>query len=353
MADTWHIDYSAAQLDGRTIAQTKVGPQGEYATGAIRYIDDISNSRLVRTKHITKAEYASLKAAGIAMDAMYMEVGVDDPLGGYAQGQAYARRAQAGADYLGWRGKILFCCDRWFNSSGRTPISVKIWQDYLDGAVSILGRSIVGGYGFADAIDAARGHVDFAVQCGARSAVRSWVSGWQDNNVQPKVGGISADRVLILNPFNAPGGGGSTPPTPTPGGSGKVPFAHLEEYLMNPIVHDPTPNGGVQDGFLVHTGAAAVLVVQPLDKDKMCFFGAGDATKGVAPVWCYGPGGGKGGGHSAIPVTKDTYDMGNERRLTRNNPGLYEIPAGTTSVFYSYSSNGRTSVQIVPKYLLG
>jgi hypothetical protein len=211
MADTWHIDYSAAHLDGRTILQTRVGPKGEYASGAIRYIDDITNPRLVRTKHITKPEYTSLKSAGVALDAMYLEVGVDDPLGGYGQGQAYARRAQAGVNYLGWRGKVLFCCDRWFNVSGRTPISVRVWQDYLDGAVSVLGRSIAGSYGFADAIDAARGHVDFAVQAGSRSAVRSWVNGWQDNNSQPKVGGISTDRVLILKPFNPPGGGGTQP----------------------------------------------------------------------------------------------------------------------------------------------
>jgi hypothetical protein len=201
MADIWHIDYSATQLDGKTIARTQVGPKGEYATGAIRYIDDISNPALVRTKHVTRAEYASLKTAGIAMDAMYMEVGVDDPLGGYPAGQVNARRAQAGMNYLGWQGKVLFCCDRWFTSKGHVTISAKSWQDYLDGAVSVLGRTVAGGYGFADAIDAARGHVDFAVQCGSRSAVRSWVNGWQDNNIQPKVGGISTDRVLILNAF--------------------------------------------------------------------------------------------------------------------------------------------------------
>lgn len=355
MADTWQIDYSAKQLDGHTIASTKVGPNGELATGAIRYIDDITNPSLVRSKHVTPTEYASLKAAGLSLDAMYMEVGIDDPLGGYPQGQNYARRALAGANALGFAGKILFCADRWFVSKNKITITAKNWQDYLDGAVSVLGRGRAGGYGFSDAADAGQGHVDYFVQCGSRSAVRSWVNGWQDNNVQPIVGGIQTDRVLILAPFAPAGGGGSAPgptpnPSPTPGGSGTAPPAHLEEFLMDPIVHPPTPNSGVAENMLIHTGAAAVLIVQPLDKD-MCFFGAGAASD--APVWCYGPGGGKGGGHSAIPVTATSYDKANERRLTRNNPGIYEIPAGSTTVFYSYSSNGRTSVQIVPRYLLG
>lgn len=347
MADTWHIDYSAAHLDGRTILQTRVGPKGEYASGAIRYIDDITNPRLVRTKHITKPEYTSLKAAGVAMDAMYLEVGVDDPLGGYAQGQAYARRAQAGVNYLGWRGKILFCCDRWFNASGRTPISVRVWQDYLDGAVSILGRSIAGGYGFADAIDAARGHVDFAVQAGSRSAVRPWVNGWQDNNSQPKVGGISTDRVLILKPFNASGGGGGAVPTP-----GIKPTAkQMEENAMDPVIHQKTPvddqGNQVEKAWQVIPPCGGQLIVTPLD-DQMCFFGNPDPEP---PVYCWGPGGGTGGGHSVVPGNR--WQDGSERRATWNNCQAYDIPKGTSRVAYQLSSNGRTAVQFVPNYLLG
>lgn len=255
MADIWHIDYSAAQLDGRTIRQARVGPQGEYATGAIRYIDDITNPRLVRTKHITKPEYESLKSAGVAMDAMYMEVGLDDPLGGYAGGQVNARRALAGAKYLGWQGKILFCCDRWLNAPGRTPIPVRTWQDYLDGAVSILGRPIAGGYGFFDAMDAARGHVDFTVQCGARSAVRPWVNGWQDNNVQPKVGGISTDRVLILNAF-----GPSVPVAPSPN-SPATSQAGVEIMERKTI----TPPNADQNSFRVWLSgsAGAAVIIRP------------------------------------------------------------------------------------------
>ena len=351
MADVWHIDYSATHLDGRTIMQARVGPNGEYATGAIRYIDDITNPRLVRTKHITKPEYQSLKANGVAMDAMYMEVGLDDPLGGYAGGQINARRALAGANYLGWSGKILFCCDRWLNAGGRTPIPVRTWQDYLDGAVSVLGRPIAGGYGFFDAMDVACGHVDFAVQAGSRSAVRSWVNGWQDNNAQPKVGGISTDRVLILKPFFAPaptpGGGGSTP---TPDPTTKPTIQQMEEYAMEPVIHQKTPvvdGQQVEKAWQVVPPCGGQLIVTPLD-DQVCFFGNPDPE---APVYCWGPGGGKGGGHSTVPSNQ--WVDGTERRATWNNCQAYNIPKGTSRVSYQLSSNGRTAVQFVPNYLLG
>ena len=206
MADIWYIDYSAASLAGSTVLSTPVGPSGERATGAIRYIDDITNPSLVRTKHITKAEYEDFKRTGVRVDAMYMEVTEDDPLGGYERGQAYARRALAGANYLGYSGPILFCCDRWFVTKNRTTITPKVWQDYLSGARSVLGDR-TGGYGFSDAADAAKGIVKHFVQCGARSLLRTdWVNGWQDNNYKPVVGGIQADRVLIIRSFTPTGG---------------------------------------------------------------------------------------------------------------------------------------------------
>jgi hypothetical protein len=196
---TWWIDYSAAKLTADVIKRTKIGPDGETASGAIRYVD--APDRLGR-KHTNKAEYDDLVRGGLAMDAMFFEVDVDDPLGGYAQGQAFARRAKAGADYLGFGGVILFCADRWFVSKGRRTITADMWQAYLDGVVSILGRGRTGAYGFSDAMDAAVGHVDYFVQCGSRSVVRNFVNAWQDNNVQPVVGGIQTDRLLILKPFS-------------------------------------------------------------------------------------------------------------------------------------------------------
>lgn len=199
MAD-WHIDYSAARPSGSTIKSTRVGPAGEYPVGVIRYVDAPDK---VQTKHATPADVASLRAAGLRLDAMYFEIGTNDPLGGYNAGRANAIRAKAGADWLGFNGVILFCCDRWMAASATQPVAIPkaSWQAYLDGAVSILGRGRTGAYGFFDAMDAAVGHVDYFVQCGSRSVVRSFVHGWQDNNVQPVVGGIATDRVLILKPF--------------------------------------------------------------------------------------------------------------------------------------------------------
>jgi hypothetical protein len=210
--DKWYIDYSAKRLTGSVIKSTAVGPAGEHPSGVIRYIDAPEK---LQTKHVDQGEYASLKAAGLELPATYFEIGYEDPNGGYAGGQANARRALAGADWLGFKGIILMCCDRWFVQAPHSPVTAARWQAYLDGAVSVLGRGRTGAYGFSDAMDAARGHVDYFVQCGARSAVRPFVHGWQDNNYKPSVGGISTDRVLILQNFPAAGGGSTAPTTPS------------------------------------------------------------------------------------------------------------------------------------------
>ncbi|MFE0021377.1 glycoside hydrolase domain-containing protein [Amycolatopsis sp. NPDC059021] len=203
---TWWIDYSAAKLSAATIKSAKVGSNGETATGVIRYIDA---PNLLGTKHTNASEYRDQLNSGLGL-AMYFEVDQDDAIGGYAQGQENARRALAGCNYLGFPGVIFFCADRWFNAPGRPLITPAVWQAYLDGAVSILGRGRVGAYGFADAMDAGRGHVDYFIQCGAWEAARGFINGWQDNNYQPIVGGIQTDRVLILRPIPFTPGGGSS-----------------------------------------------------------------------------------------------------------------------------------------------
>lgn len=187
---TYYADYSAAQLSA---AQLKAAG---YA-GSIRYIDDITNKNLVRPKHTTKTEYDDHVRNGLKVFLVY-EVNTDDPLGGFNGGVAAARRALAGANYLGYKGVIFFCSDRWFVSPGKATITPWLFQQYLDGAASVLGKERVGAYGFSDAMDAAYGHAAVYWQCGSRSAVRNFVSLWQDNNVQPKVGGIATDRNLVL-----------------------------------------------------------------------------------------------------------------------------------------------------------
>lgn len=177
------LDYSAAKLAGRVI-------KGAGYDGVIRYIDEPAR---LGTKHTNKAEYDDHLANGLKVYLVY-EVNTDDPLGGFAGGQAAARRALAGADYLGYKGPIFFCADRWFNATGKTLITPEVWRAYLQGAASIVGIERTGAYGFSDAMDAGKGYASFYWQCGSKSALRSWAHLWQDNNVQPLVGGIRTDR---------------------------------------------------------------------------------------------------------------------------------------------------------------
>ncbi len=181
------LDYSAAKLDGQVIKRAG------YA-GVIRYLDSPPN---LGWKHTTKAEYQSHKAAGLAI-RMVMQTTTTASAGGFPTGVAHARRAQAGAQYLGYTGVIYFTNDR------TTLPNPAEWQAYLRGAVSVLGQTQVGAYGFANAMDAARNIVDHFWQAGRRSDVRPFVQIWQDNNTQVTVGGITCDRNLILKPLTAP-----------------------------------------------------------------------------------------------------------------------------------------------------
>lgn len=183
---------------------------------------------------------------------------------------------------------------------------------------------------------------------------------WQHSS-SGQVPGIQASGV-DLNTGDAPivivGGGGGTPapgPKPTPGA--RLTIAQMEEYAMDPVIYGPTPivkDGGgpgkdtqIEKGWQVIPPCGGQLIVQPID-DKMCFFGNPDPEP---PVYCWGPGGGKGGGHSVVPANQ--WQDGSERRATWNNAQAYDVPKGTTRVAYQLSSNGRTSVQFVPSYLLG
>lgn len=182
---TYYADYSAAQLSA---AQLKAAGY----EGSIRYIDDITNKNLVRAKHATKSEYDDHIRNGLKVFLVY-EVTINDPLSGFSGGVTAAKRALAGANCLGYNGVIFFCFDRHALAS-----ELPAWKAYLDGAASVLGIARVGAYGFSEAIDAAYGHATLYWQCGSRSVVRSFVHFWQDNNVQPKVGGIATDRNLVL-----------------------------------------------------------------------------------------------------------------------------------------------------------
>lgn len=179
------LDYSAAELSGTIIKNAGY-------TGAIRYIDSVA---MLGRKHTSLAEYRSLKAAGLGV-RLVMQTTTTASAGGYPTGVDHAKRAKNGADYLGYPGVIYFTNDR-----VELPSPAE-WQAYLLGAMSVLGKTRVGAYGFGNAMDAAdRAGTQHFWQAGRRSDVRSFVQIWQDNNVQVTVGGITCDRNLILKPL--------------------------------------------------------------------------------------------------------------------------------------------------------
>lgn len=159
----------------------------------------------------------------------------------------------------------------------------------------------------------------------------------------------TGDAPVIVGPPPAPGP--SPAPTPTPAPGGRLTIAQMEDGMFDPVIHQKTPidaqGNQVEKGWQLVLPCGGQLVVQPLD-DQICFFGNPDPAP---PVYCWGPGGGSGGGHSVVPSAKW---LGNsERRADWNNAQAYEVPKGTTRVAYQLSSNGRTAVMFVPSYLLG
>lgn len=182
MATYW-LDYSAAKLSGSVIQQAG------YA-GAIRYIDSPAN---LGAKHTNKVEYASIVTANLGI-RLVMQTTTTASDGGYPTGVDHAKRALAGANFLGYNGVIYFTNDR---VTLPNPTS---WDAYLTGAASVLGWGRTGAYGFANAMDVARDRTgcQHFWQAGRRSDVRSFVQFWQDNNTQVTVGGITCDRNLVL-----------------------------------------------------------------------------------------------------------------------------------------------------------
>jgi len=193
------IDYRAARLTGPAVAASSY--QGQPITGAVRYVDD---PRFTKTKHTTPTEYKSLVGAGLKVRLVF-EVSTNDSSGGYAAGVAYAQRALAGANQLGYTGVIYFCNDQ------TTLVSVSAWRSYLDGAASVLGLGRVGAYGFRNAIDAAQGHASAYWQCGAKSALHPDANMYQFNNGTTSVGGITCDVNYVYSDYFGP----EAPPTPT------------------------------------------------------------------------------------------------------------------------------------------
>lgn len=180
------LDYSAAKLSGATIRNAGY-------SGVIRYIDSPAN---LARKHTDKAEYDSHRAAGLDV-MLVMQTTTSASDGGYSVGQDHARRALAGANYLGYSGPIFFTNDR------TTVPDTAAWRGYLNGAADVLGIDRVGAYGFRNAIDLAGGRATYFWQAGRKSDLSPRTHIWQDNNTQVTVGGIFCDRNLILKDLSS------------------------------------------------------------------------------------------------------------------------------------------------------
>lgn len=150
------------------------------------------------------------------------------------------------------------------------------------------------------------------------------------------VAGITASAVDLSTgaiPFN-------TRPAPQPAPQPVVQFG--EEYDMLPKVYPPVPkpaDGGAQIAYdaIQWDGRPAVLNVIAIDDG--------------CPVYVSAPAnwGAKGGTGVSGPVPGTNLpSAGALWRVDPNQPGSFTVNAGTLRVFFSYSSNGRTSVQIVP-----
>lgn len=112
-----------------------------------------------------------------------------------------------------------------------------------------------------------------------------------------------------------------------------------KQYPPVPVVKDAAGNASqVAYDALEWDGRAAVLNVIALDDNCPVF---------VHQLANWGPHGGTGGG---VPEagTNPPGAGTNAWRVDPNLPVALTVPADTTRVFLSYSSNGRTEVQIVP-----
>lgn len=233
---SYWLDYSAAKLPGATI-------KAAGYTGVIRYIDA---PNLLSTKHTDLNEYRSHIAAGLTVRLVHQGTTTDAD-SGFQGGVNRATRARAGAEYLGYTGVIYFTNDR------TTLPNPGVWQAYLDGAASVLGKARVGAYGFNNALNAAVGHASAFWQAGRRSDLVPHANFWQDNNTQVKVGGITCDRNLVLSdysPTNTPG--------PTNSGGSTIGAELMERITVTP------PNAGANAIRVLLSGTdSAAVVVRP------------------------------------------------------------------------------------------
>lgn len=175
------LDYSAATIPGATIKAA--GYQF-----VIRYTADPKVG--LNAKHIRPAEYQDLLAAGVSVYLVF-EVGTGDMLAGHDAGVANARRARAGADWIGYPlGAPIFMASDMHLTAAQLPAALA----YVDGAVSVLGDAC-GVYGFFELVDAciAQRKGRWFWQAGVSPDPTDAVHVWQRNDTTTTVGGVAAD----------------------------------------------------------------------------------------------------------------------------------------------------------------
>ena len=247
-----------------------------------------------------------MRSAGVKVMLVF-EVSTSDPDGGYAQGVAYAQRAKAGADYLGYKGVIFFCNDR-----PALP-SVSSWQAYLDGAASVLGKDRIGAYGFKDSLNAARGHAVAFWQSGRQSDLVPHAGLYQWNNGSTKVSGITCDINYVYTDYTlaAPTGGGSAPAS-TP----------KEEDMPYTRVSPST------DGY---------VVVPTFGGTKLYVGAAYGRAVNCTEIWHVGPSPASGGNY---------LNNGAGQNFAADRPGPVPVTAGAVSVTLRYTADHEFSVWI-------
>lgn len=176
------MDYSAKAIPGATI----IAAGFEFV---IRYCDAPGPG--LSHKHIRPDEYRDLVSAGVNVYLVH-EQRTTDMLGGHDAGVEHARRARAGADWVGYPpgGIIFLACDMHLTHK-QIPTALA----YIDGAAEVLGHDATGVYGFFELIDTciAQGKGKWFWQAGISPDPTDAVHIWQRNDGFVHVGGTECD----------------------------------------------------------------------------------------------------------------------------------------------------------------
>lgn len=204
------LDYSQQRLTGAQIRSA-----GYH--GVIRYLPKPSPSSVAT---LTKAEYADLTLAGLAVGIVFEHNDRLRPLQGRSagvdDGQWALRMCREESLPVPPR-CVLMAHDIW-ESQYRTGDGLAAMRAYQAGARSVLG-GVAGVYGYREIIDAARqdGTASRFWQCGRESDVAPHVNVYQQNYGQITLGGITCDVNKILTPD---WGQHPAPANPDPGPAG-------------------------------------------------------------------------------------------------------------------------------------